>query len=251
MPSEEKLRAMRAGGQITSLVLRRTLQAAQPGVPTARLDRMVGELITKAGGRPSFKGFVDRRGRRYHFVSCINLNEGVVHGVPRDHPLIRRGDLVTVDLGVFFKGFHTDAAWTIVAGQRGEGGKRRFLRVGRWALAKALRECRVGNHIGDISFAIGSVVRRAGYTPVEDLVGHGVGKRLHEEPPIPCQGQKGHGRPLVEGATLAVEVIYTAGSPRLKLDGDGWTLKTADGSWAALFEQTVAVGKKGPLVLTP
>ena len=244
--SPREIEIMKEGGKIAGAVREKVLAAAEPGVTTLELDSLAEKLILEAGGRPSFKGF-----EGYPFATCININEGVVHGLPTKRKL-RAGDVVTVDLGVFFRGLHTDNARTIQVGsqQPSSSTAQKFLAVGQRALDNAIRQCRVGKAVGDISHAIQTTIEEAGYNVVRELGGHGVGRELHEEPFIPEYGQPGTGPKLKEGMTLAIEVIYTQGSNKVEILNDGWTIVTADGSLAGLFEHTVAVTKSGPIVLT-
>lgn len=243
-----ELETMLRGGQIAAQVLRDATSRLEPG-PTTSVDRFVEKRIRRLKAVPSFKGF-----EGYPYSTCININQGVVHGLPSSEQ-IKEGDVVSVDLGVFYRGFHTDCAWTVLLGGQvadtvSFNQRKKFLQVGRLALAEAVRECRPGQRVGDISFAMQRVVEGAGFSVVRDLVGHGVGRNLHEEPQIPCFGRRGTGRKLEEGMVLAVEVIYALGNPKLKVLADGWTIVTEDASIAGLFEHTVAVTLAGPKVLT-
>jgi len=244
--SEEQLEIMKEGGRITGRALREVISAAKPGVSLISLEKLAGEYIREAGAEPAFK-----RVAGYGFTTCLNINDGVVHGIPSERRL-REGDLLSVDLGAFYKGLNTDAAWTVYVGSGSQAPQfeHRFLETGREALREAIGCCHPGNHIRDISLAMERVIRREGYSPVEMLVGHGVGADLHEDPQIPCLATADEGPELAVGMTLAIEVIYTAGKPDLKTLPDRWTIVTADGSLSALFEHTVAVTASGPIVLT-
>ncbi len=257
----QEIEIMKEGGKIAATVLQKTLAAAQPGVSTLELDNLAERLIIEAGGRPSFKGFQD-----YPFATCINVNQGVVHGLPTKRKL-KEGDVVTVDLGVFYNGLHTDNARTIQINKKtpkqtlrvatGQA-KKQFLDTGRRALGKAIEQCRVGNHVDDISHAIQTTVESAGYNVARELGGHGVGKKLHEPPFIPgsaeIKGKVGTvpTNVVLKGRmVLAVEVIYAQGSDSIEVLNDGWTVVTVDGSIAGLFEETVALSDAGPIILTP
>jgi len=260
-----EINKMKEGGKITAGVLKKVLQEVKPGVNLEKLDNLAEELLIKSQAEPSFKTV-----EGYEYSTCINTNSGVVHGIPKQDVVIEEGDLVSVDLGAYYKGFHTDSGWTVLVGNRppvrahgsdeqtlpltGQGDaykqKMKFLKVGEKALGKAIEQCRVGNTVGDISYTIQSVVEKAGYTVVRDLIGHGVGKELHEPPQVPGFGRKGIGPKLLEGMVLAIEVIYTMGSREIVCSSDGWTIETKDGSFAGLFERTVAVVEGFPLVLT-
>lgn len=250
--SKKDIEIMSEGGKITARVLKQVLDAIKPGVNLLKLDKLAEELILKAGAVPSFKTV-----KNYNFSTCININEGVVHGVPKKDITVNAGDLVSVDLGVFYKGFHTDSSWSIIAdGQNGQSvgfkelQKVRFLQIGEKALSAAIEQCRVGNTIGDVGFAIQTTVEEAGYSVVRDLIGHGIGRKLHESPQVPGFGKKGTGLKLLEGIVLAVEVIYARGSYKVENLKDGWTVETKDKSLAGLFEHTVAITTGNPLVLT-
>lgn len=242
--SGEQIEVMKEGGEITAGALRKVLSAVEVGVTTAELDKIAEDFILDAGGEPAFK-----RVPGYDFATCLNLNEGVVHGLPSERKL-KEGDLLSIDLGTYFKGLNTDTSWTCPVGERTDQAKLRFVETGEKALWAAIEQCQIGNKVKDISAEMERVLRGAGYSPVDVLVGHGIGEELHEEPQVPCLVIHGEGSILKEGMTLAVEVIYTAGDPALKVLPDGWTFVTVDGSLAGLFEHTVAITSGGPIVLT-
>lgn len=237
----QEIQIMREGGKISVLALKKVLEAVKSGVTLAQLDKIAEEIIIKNDAQASFKT-VDN----YKYTTCVNINEGIVHGIPNNY-VIKRGDLVSVDLGALYKGFHTDVSYTVEAETYQE---HKFLETGKQALELALEKCIVGNTIGDISNAIQKYVEITGYSVSRELVGHGIGRALHEDPYVACYGRKGRGIALQEGMVFAVEVIYQKGRPDLVLADDGWTLKTADNSLSALFEVTVAVGRDKPLILT-
>jgi methionyl aminopeptidase len=180
----------------------------------------------------------------------VNVNKGLVHGIPKKEVVFKKGDVVSVDVGIFFKGFHTDTS--ISVGIDVEGETKKFLETGERALKDAISQVKIGNRIFDISKTIQEVVSSGGYSPIRALVGHGVGKELHEEPQIPCflPGRVEDSPKLEEGMVLAIEVMYAFGEPEVVYDEDGWTISTQDGKISALFEDTVAVTKQGPIVLT-
>lgn len=243
--SPEEIAAMAEGGKKLRFVLEKTLQSIRPGISTLALDKIAEEEILRLGGKPSFKMVPG-----YEWTTCITVNHEVVHGIPKKEKIIKKGDSVGVDVGIYYRDFHTDTSWSIKVGEKDN----RFLETGKKALAVAIKQITPGNYIGDISLAIQTEVEREGYSPVKALTGHGVGQELHEEPLIPCFFKKDFDKrktPLLkEGMVLAVEVIYTLGSPDLVLDNDGWTIETEDGKIAGLFEKTVAVTADGHLVLT-
>lgn len=244
--SPQEVELMRAGGKITAQVLQKILATARPGVTLLELEGLAVKETSRLGASPAFK-----RVEGYQFATCLNVNEGIVHGIPTKRVLVD-GDLLSVDFGVYYKGFNTDASWTVYVGdeRNAPAKKLRLLRAGELALDRAIGQARAGNHIRDISAAMQEVLERDGYAPVNSLVGHGVGKDLHEDPQIPCLVIGGKGPEIVEGMTLAIEVIYTEGNPELEVADDGWTIRTCDGSLSGLFEHSIAVTKDGPIILT-
>lgn len=251
-----EIEIMKEGGERLAQVLEQVLKAVKPGVNLKELDRLVESLIEKKGGKPSFKMV-----KGYNWATCININQGVVHGIPGDYRL-KDGDLVSLDLGMFYQGLHTDAARTKrVTPPRWPGGTPRtvgraevneFLKAGKKALQSAIKAARPGNRVGHISAAIEKEIKKAGFIPIEALTGHGIGKKLHEPPQIPCFLRNPiRETPLLKpGMTLAIEVIYAQGKPEVILKGDNWTVETVDGQLAGLFEDTMVVTTKGALNLT-
>lgn len=241
----EEIEIMCEGGQKLALVKKELAKMIVPGAIPFDIDKRAEELILMSGGEPSFK-----KVRDYKWATCINTNEGVVHGVPGKIPF-KEGDIVKVDIGIFYKGFHNDSAFTIPVGHISSKNQD-FLDAGKEALRKSIAKAVIGNRISDISREIEDVLEGRGYTPVRDLTGHGVGRQLHEEPLIPCywSGDRGKSPIIPEGATLAIEVIYTQGGPELEITQDGWTIVTRDGKIASLFEETIAVTAKGPQILS-
>lgn len=237
-----ELKLMRESGRISAAALKKSLDSVKPGVSELEVDKVAREEIYKLGGDLSYKTV-----QGYKFATCITVNEQVVHGIPTDRKFAR-DDLVSVDLAVVYKGWHTDCAWTILLGKNAE--KEKFLSVGEEALWEGIAQAAEGQRLGGVSNAIQTKVEASGYSVVRSLVGHGIGRSLHEPPEIPGFGAKGSGVFLKSGMTLAIEVIYTKGKSDVTLDSDGWTYLSADGSWAAVFEMTVAVGKGKAEVLT-
>lgn len=242
----QEIEIMKEGGKKLLEVKETLRKAVKPGVTLLELDQLAESKIKELGGESSFK-----KVRGYYWSTCINVNDGVVHGIPAPVKIID-GDKVSVDVGMFYKGFHTDTSFSMVAGTA-DPKVQHFLDVGRKALKKAVEATQAGNHVADISIAMQDVLLEAGYSPVRALTGHGVGKQLHEEPQIPCFWPENSslGDKIPVGAVLAIEAIYTLGEPDLVISGeDKWTISTRDGKMAGLFEETVAVTDKGPLVLT-
>jgi methionyl aminopeptidase len=245
--TREEIEIMKEGGQRLAQVMKETLAVVKPGLALSQINQKIEELILKKGGQPSFKMVPG-----YHWASCLNVNQGVVHGVPGDYRL-KENDFLSLDVGLFFKGFHTDMARTVkVSEGKNKGQDDGFLKVGRRALKKAIEMARVGNNIGHLSQAMEKEIRKAGFSPIEVLTGHGVGRKLHETPPIPCLlwGTLESTPRLEAGMALAVEVIYAQGSPEVVLAADNWTIETTDNQLAGLFEQTIVIQPGKPLILT-
>lgn len=245
-----ELKLMRQSGSIAKAALKKGLESIKVGVSELEVDKIVESEIYKLGGDLSYKSVPG-----YKYATCITVNEQVVHGIPTKRKFAN-GDLVSIDLAVVYKGWHTDCAWSVVVKDKDSSAspqdddKRRFLEVGEKALWKAIEKALEGNRVGDISYQIQTIIEEGGYNVVRSLVGHGVGKSLHEEPEIPGFGDKGAGIVLKTGMTLAIEVIYTKGGYEIALEEDGWTLSTVDKSLGGLFEMTIIVGKDRPEVLT-
>lgn len=240
-----ELSLMRQSGQIASQVLKEVLQNIKVGVDGLQLDSIAEKKIKSLGGEPSFKIVP-----RYKWTICITINEQVVHGIPTDRK-IKEGDLVSIDLGVVYKGWHTDCAWSVLVGRSAEQKeKKKFLGVGERAMWDGINQAVAVNRIGDISNAIQKTIEDEGLFVVRSLVGHGIGRSLHEDPEVPGYGKKDTGLILKEGMTLAIEAIYAKGTSEVILGSDGWTFSTSDGSWAGLFEMTVIIGTDKAEVLT-
>ncbi|MDP2671914.1 MAG: type I methionyl aminopeptidase [Candidatus Daviesbacteria bacterium] len=253
-----ELKLIRESGRIASLALKKAMEAIKVGVTELEVDKAVAEEIYKQGGDLSYKTVPG-----YQYATCITVNEQVVHGIPTDRKF-ESGDLVSVDLAVVYKGWHTDCAWSVIVRDKqslrsddlqkskikDQKEREKFLKTGENALWLGIAQAEDGNRVGDISSAIQGSVEGNGYSVVRSLVGHGVGRSLHEDPEIPGFGEGGKGPVLKSGMSLAIEVIYTAGSPDVRLEEDGWTFSSADKSQGGLFEMTVIVGKRAPEVLT-
>ena len=224
----------------TLQLMRREVRA---GVTTSELDRLAEEFIRSQGGRPSFKGY-----RGFPASICSSVNDQVVHGIPGPREL-KDGDIVGIDVGVELEGYHGDAAWTFPVGEVSDEAKR-LLQVTREALAMGIAQARPGGRIGDISHAVQSHVEAAGFSVVRELVGHGIGREMHEEPQVPNYGPPGRGPRLMVGQVLAIEPMVNIGGAEVVTGSDGWTIATRDGSLSAHFEHTVAVGATGPVILS-
>lgn len=243
--SEDELEVMKEGGKLLSEIKAELIDNVKEGVSAFEIDSLADSLIEKTGGEASFK-MVDN----YSWATCVNVNDGVVHGIPKKSTIFEKGDVVSVDVGLYYKDFHTDTSFTVVIDP--DEKMQDFLELGQKALKNGISEALVGNRIYDISKAIEDTLKRGKATPIRALVGHGIGKKLHEDPQIPCftSGKREDTPEIPKGATFAIEVMYTMGGSELGLDEDGWTISTQDGKIASLFEETVAVIGNGPLVLT-
>jgi methionyl aminopeptidase len=241
--SKREIRTMDRAGDVVAAVLELIAESIRPGVSTHELDRLAEEEIRARGGVPTFKGY-----RGFPGSICTSPNDMVVHGIPGPHRL-EEGDLLSVDVGVTLEGFVADSAYTFAVGEI-DSDAQRLLDVCRSALEAGMGEARAGNRVGDISAAVQRVTEEAGFSVVRTLVGHGVGRSMHEEPQVPNFGEPGRGPELAEGMTLAIEPMINAGGDEVVLADDGWSISTADGSLSAHFEHTVAVTGHGPLVLT-
>lgn len=254
----EEIAVMKKGGVLLGGILRELLDMARPGVNLLDLEKHAVKRIAEVGAKPSFASV-----EGYKWATCLCVNDEVVHGIPIQYMLVD-GDVLTIDVGLIYEGFHTDTAWTkIVTGDKQQGTsdeKHRFLKVGEDALWAAIAQVKIGSHIGHISEVVQNTIEAAGYSIIKTLVGHGVGRTLHEEPQVPNYLPAGrHGlrgaientTKLIGGETIAVEVIYAIGNGTIEYcRDDGWTLGTKDRTLTAVFEHTIAVCSDGPLVLT-
>lgn len=245
--TKEEVENMAQGGHILSEVLWEVLENAKPGVSEIELDRLAEELIFKKGGEVGFKK-VDN----YPNAICVSTNDVVVHGLPTKY-ILKEGDVLGIDCGVFYKGFHTDMAQTVRVGSLKDEKIDRFLEVGEKAMYEGIKMAKAGNRVGHISKRVQDIVEKeAGYSIVRTLVGHGVGRELHEEPHIPgfLKGSIDKTPELKNGMTITVEVIYNMGKPEVFLAEDKWTIKSKDSSIAGLFERSIAIEGEEARILT-
>lgn len=239
----EEMANLKISGQITAKALKKAIESAKVGMSLIELDKIAEEEILRLGGQSSFKTVPG-----YFWTTCLTLNEEVVHGIPRDIK-INDGDVLNIDLGAIYKGWHTDAAWTIVVGNSSPE-KKRFLSIGEETLWKSINQAKDGNQIGDISSTIQQSIEGAGYSVVKSLTGHGIGREPHEEPAIPEFGRPKTGLFLKSGMSLAIEIIYTQGKGDLYQKEDNWTLASVDKSIGGLFEMSVLINQGKADVLT-
>ncbi len=239
-----ELSLMKEACRISAGALKLIGQAVEPGVSTAELDRMAEKYILSQGAKPNFKNY-----NGYPATACISINDGVIHGIPSAKRIIKAGDIVSVDLGAEFEGYHGDNAATFAAGDISADAKR-LMDVTKQSLYEGIAAARAGGRIGDISSAVQKYVESHGFSVVRDFVGHGVGTKLHEAPEVPNFGTPGRGIRLLPGMTLAIEPMVNAGAPGVKTMPDGWTVLTKDGSLSAHFEHTIAITPDGPVIMT-
>ncbi len=241
--SKAEIEAMGRAGDVVARTLALLGERVKPGVTTSELNEAAEEHIRSEGGVPTFKGY-----RGFPASICTSPNSMVVHGIPGPYRL-QEGDLLSVDVGVTLDGFVADSAYTFPVGDV-DGEAARLLEVCQSALAAGIAEARAGNHVQDISAAVQRTTEEAGFSVVRSLVGHGIGRSMHEEPQVPNFGERGRGPLLQPGMTLAIEPMINAGGPDVWMADDRWSISTDDGSLSAHFEHTVAVTDNGPLVLT-
>ena len=248
--SKDEIELLREGGKRLAAVLQRVAEAAQPGVGTDELDQLAERLIREGGDQPSFKGYTpDGADRPYPATICISVNDEIVHGVPTENPrTLKEGDIVSLDLGLTHKGMITDSAVTVPVGKVGDTLKT-LLQVTKDALYKGIAEARAGGRVGNIGHAIETFVAGR-YGIVEELGGHGVGWRVHEDPMIPNYGTRGTGMELLPGMVIAIEPMLNVGTRNIVLDADGYTFKTEDGKPSAHFEHTLLITEGEPEILT-
>jgi methionyl aminopeptidase len=245
LKSQREIEVMARGGQILAETVALLERSVRPGISTEDLDRIAEEFVrSHKGAVPSFKGL-------YNFPAsiCTSINNEIVHGIPSRKRVLVDGDIVSIDVGVKFEGYHTDSATTVAVGEIPEE-SRRLLATTREALGAGVRAAKFGNHLGDIGAAVQQVVERAGFSVVRDLVGHGIGTGFHEEPQVPNYGKPSRGLRLVAGLTIAIEPMVNVGKPGIRTMPDRWTVVTVDGARSAHFEHTVAITENGPRILT-
>lgn len=243
LKSPREIEKIRRSGEITSATLALLIQTAKPGMTTRELDEIAERSIRERGGTPTFMGY-----HGYPATICASVNDEVVHGIPGDR-VLQEGDLLSIDIGTTLDGYVSDSAVTIAIGEI-SGEARRLMRVTQECLMLGIAQMQVGHHLSDIGHAVQRHAEAHGYGVVRDLVGHGVGTKMHEEPQVPNYGEPGKGLVLKTGLVLAIEPMINAGTHRVRTLQDGWTVVTADGKLSAHFEHTIAVTDDGPRILT-
>jgi len=244
LKSAAELDKMHRAGLIVWEMLGALRKMVEPGVSTMDLEKFAERRQKEVGGRPAFKGY-----RGFPCILCTSLNDEIVHGIPSPKRKLKDGDILSIDYGVEVDGYFGDAAVTIPVGEVVPE-VAALLRVTRDALDRAIEKCRPGNRLGDVGAAVQELAESNGLSVVREFVGHGIGTKMHEEPNVPNYGTPGRGLRLQEGMVLALEPMLTTGGPQVRVLGDEWTAVTADGSYSAHFEHTVAVTSNGPRILT-
>ena len=249
--TKEEIEIIREGGKILAQIMGKLTEEVKPGITTNYLDKVAEDLVFKYGARPSFKGYQGADGeftKPFPAVLCTSINEEIVHCIPSVKKL-KEGDIISLDSGILYKGFHTDMAVTLPVGKVSPD-VLRLIRVTKKSLKKAIKEARVGNTFGDIGNIVQRYVESQGYNVVRELCGHGIGREVHEDPQILNYGKRGSGPKIKEGMVFCIEPMATIGDWRLKKARDGYGYQTKDGSLCAHFEHTIAVTKNGPEILT-
>ena len=241
--SKKEIEKMRAAGQLVGLVLQALRNLVEPGVTTLEVDHAAEKMIREAGAYPTFKGY-----HGFPYSICASVNEQVVHGFPSNY-VLKEGDIFSIDVGVTLEGYVGDTAMTVPVGKIREDWLK-LVRITEECLALAIEQCRAGRHLGDIGWAVQEHAERHGYSVVRDYVGHGIGRRMHEDPQIPNYGRPGHGPKIRTGYVFAVEPMVNMGTHETKVLADGWTVVTLDGRPSAHTEHTIAITEDGPDVLT-
>ena len=239
-----ELKVMREACRISAEALKLAGSAVEPGVTTAELDKIAEQYILSQGAVPNFKNY-----NGYPATACISINNEVIHGIPSKKRVIKAGDIVSIDLGAKFEGYHGDNAATFACGDVSEEAKR-LMDTTRESLYEGIAAAVSGGRLGDIGAAVQQYVEKRGYSVVRQFVGHGIGTQLHEAPEVPNFGTQGRGIRLMPGMTLAIEPMINIGGPDVKVMPDGWTVLTKDGSLSAHFEHTIVITPDGPQILT-
>lgn len=242
--TRRELEIMRLATRISARALKLAGEAVEPGVTTGEIDRLIRRYIEGEGATPSFLGYGGFPGS-----ACISVNNVVIHGIPDRKIKLKQGDIVSVDVGAFFEGYHGDNARTFPCGDISEKAQK-LLKATEESLYRGIAMAKAGNRVGDIGSAVQRYVEARGYSVVRDFVGHGVGAMLHEEPSVPNYGTPGRGVRLLPGMTIAIEPMVNAGSYKVRVLPDGWTTVTTDGELSAHFEHTVAITPDGPVIMT-
>lgn len=251
LKTKEDIESLKEAGKKLAQIMREAEKFAKPGVSTDAVEDYFRLEISKAGAKPAFLNYKPYGAKRpFPAAVCVSINNEIVHGIPNENPkILKDGDIVTFDSGLFYKGVCVDHAVTFVVGEVSKEIKK-LMSVTKEALMAGIKEAKIGNRVGDISAKIQKIAEKNNLSIVEGLAGHGVGYEIHEDPYVPNEGRKGTGELIEEGLVIAIEPMFSLGSSKIVLGKDGYTYLTADGSLSAQFEHTVAVTQNGPLILT-
>ena len=244
LKTAEQIRLMKEAGRITGEAILKARDVIRPGVSTWEVDRVIHDYIVKCGAKPSFLGYAGFPGS-----ACVSVNSEVIHGIPSRKRILEEGDLVKVDVGALYRGYHGDSAKTFAVGRVSPEATRLIERT-RECFYRGVAKAVAGNRIGDVGHAVQACAEEAGFSVVREYVGHGVGSHLHEEPDVPNYGTEGRGCRLYAGMTIAIEPMVNAGGAGVRVLPDGWTVVTSDGRLSAHYEHTVAITDDGPVLLT-
>ncbi len=244
LKSKREIEIMRKGGTILYNILCDLLKEVKEGVESSYIDILAEKLMESYNVKPAFKGY-----RGYPYSVCVSINDEVIHGFPIKEKVFKEGDVVSIDIGIIYEGYYSDMAYTVPVGDVDDK-KRKLLEIGEKILFQGISEVIIGNRIGNISNAIETNALKNGYSVVKDFIGHGIGRKLHEEPEVPNFGSKDNGPILKDGMVIAIEPMICMGKGEVYVTNDGWTVKTKDREISVHFEHTVAITENGPLILT-
>lgn len=244
LKTSRELGVMRKAGIISQKALRLAGEAVEPGVSAWEIDKLVRQYIESEGAVPSFLGYDG-----YPASACISVNDVVIHGIPTKSVILKKGDIVSIDVGAYYEGFHGDNAWTFPCGEISEEAQA-LLEATERSLFLGIEQARPGNRVGDVGRAVQEYVEARSYSVVREFTGHGVGAKMHEDPSVPNYGTPGRGARLTAGMVIAIEPMINQGRRDIKVEADGWTVRTKDGKLSAHFEHTVAITPNGPVILT-
>ncbi len=243
LKTEQEIQNMKKAGEILANLHKEIGKMIKPGISTMEIDKFVEKYLEERGAYPEQKGY-----HGYPYAICASINDEICHGFPGPEPL-KDGDIVTIDMVVNVDGWLADSAWSYGVGNISDEA-RKLLDVTKEALYKGIEQAVVGNRLGDIGYAIQSFAESQGYSVVRDFVGHGIGRKMHEDPQVPHYGIPGRGQRLVEGMVITIEPMINVGTYRMKIDDNEWTARTVDGKLSAQYEHTIAITKDGPIIIT-
>lgn len=249
--SKAEIEKMRVPAEIMKKVLKAMGENAKEGVSTLELDTIAENIMKENGATPSFRGVecMYKGGKRFKHATCISVNEEIIHGIPSATKILKNGDVVCVDVGVYKGGWHADAGRTFIVGE-GTAEAKKLVKVAEQAFFAGVDKAVVGNRIGDISHAVQETVEKNGFNLLRDFQGHGIGREMHEDPGVPNMGRAGHGERLQAGMALAIEPMIVAGSPEVVVGPDKWVIKTKDRRLTAYYENTIVITEEGTEILT-